>query len=91
VPAANGAIVEDVVARIYRLVVEGELDDEMDGLEAFTLTAAAGTTTLTGPVRDQAELHGIVQRLTSLDVRLLEITAIDEAGRPVGIAEPILS
>jgi len=73
-----------VVARTYRLVVEGELDDEVEiGLEGFTLTSAAGTTTLTGSIRDQAELHGLLQRVTSLDLTLLEVTPIDEAGQPV--------
>jgi hypothetical protein len=89
-PAASGAIVEDVVAQTYRLVVEGELDEEMDGLEGFTLTTAAGTTTLTGLIRDQAELHGLLQRMSSLDLTVLEVTAVDEAGQPIAPEEQVL-
>jgi hypothetical protein len=80
-PAANCATVEDMAARGYQLIVEGELCDEFELVfEGFTLTRAAGTTTLTGIVRDQAELQGILQRLSNLGT-LLELTAIDEGGQ----------
>ncbi len=79
------AIVEDVAARRYQLVVEGgELDDELELVfEGYTLTRSARTTTLTGLVRDQAELQGLLQHMSSLGLTLLEVTAIDEAGQPV--------
>jgi hypothetical protein len=84
-PAAKCATVEDVAARGYQMIVEGELGDELElAFEGFTLTRAAGTTTLTGIVRDQAELQGILQRLSSLGT-LLELTATDEGG-PAGRA-----
>jgi hypothetical protein len=35
-----------------------------------------GTTVLTGPVRDQAELQGILQRVSDLGLTLLSATAI---------------
>jgi hypothetical protein len=80
-PAAKCATVEDVAAREYQLIVEGELGDELELVfEGFTLTRAAGKTTLTGIVRDQAELQGMLQRLSSLGT-LLELTAIDEGGQ----------
>ena len=59
--------------------------------EGMELAHAEGTTTLTGPVRDQAELQGLLQRVSDLGLTLLEVTAIDDqterasAGRqPVG-------
>ena len=61
-----------MAARGYQLIVEGVGDEFELVFEGFTLTRAAGTTTLTGIVRDQAELQGILQRLSSLGT-LLEL------------------
>ena len=47
----------------------------------MTLTRTEGTTTLTGPVRDQAELQGLLQRVSDLGLTLLEVVVIDEVGR----------
>ena len=50
--------------------------------EGMTLARAEGTTTLTGPVRDQAELQGLLQRVSDLGLTLLEVTSVDEVERP---------
>ncbi len=64
--------------REYQLVVEGELSDRMQAaFEGMNLTRGDGTTTLTGIVRDQAELQGILQRITDLGLTLLDLTAVD--------------
>jgi len=64
----------------YRLTVEGELSDRAGAAFAgMTLTRAKGRTVLVGPVRDQAELHGILQRVSDLGLTLLSATAVDEA------------
>ena len=49
--------------------------------DGMTLARSDGNTTLTGPVRDQAELQGILQRVSSLGLTLLEAVALDEAGK----------
>lgn len=68
--------------RRYRLIVEGELSDHSTlALEGMTLTRNDGTTTLTGYVRDQAELHGLLRRVSDLGLTLLEVSAIDGARR----------
>ena len=41
----------------------------------MTLTRADGTTTLSGHVRDQAELQGLLQRVSDLGLTLLEVKA----------------
>jgi hypothetical protein len=65
--------------RTYRLVVEGELGDHLaSALDGMTLTHASGRTTLTGDVRDQAELQGVLRRISDLGLTLLEVTALDE-------------
>ena len=66
--------------REYRLIVEGELSDSMEvTFEGMTLTREEGRTVIAGPVRDQAELQGLLQHVTALGLTLLEATAL-EAG-----------
>lgn len=65
--------------REYRLVVEGELSDPAGrAFEGMTLTRELGKTVLTGSVRDQAELQGLLQRVSDLGLTLLDATALDE-------------
>jgi hypothetical protein len=66
------------------VIVEGELSDRMQpAFEGMTLTRAGGNTTLTGPVRDQAELQGLLQRVSNLGLTLLEAVALaDASSRP---------
>ena len=65
-------------SREYRLVVEGELSDRMQlAFEGMNITRSDGTTTLTGTIRDQAELQGVLQRITDLGLTLLDLTAVD--------------
>src|SRR5262245_9384373 len=53
----------------------------------MTLTREGGTTVLRGPVRDQSELQGLLQRVSDLGLTLLSATATDgEAAAP---AEPV--
>jgi hypothetical protein len=66
-------------SRQYRLVVEGELSDRVGlALEGMTMSREGGNTVLIGPVRDQAELHGYLQRLSDFGLTLLSATAVDE-------------
>jgi hypothetical protein len=73
--------------RNYRLIVEGELSDALEpAFHGMTLTRAAGNTALTGSVRDQAELQGLLRRVSDLGLTLLEAKAIDAqntAGPPL--------
>ncbi|RYV49640.1 hypothetical protein [Pengzhenrongella frigida] len=70
----------------YRLRVAGHLDRHWSawfgGLE---LTHEAdGTTSLSGVVSDQAELHGLLTRVRDLGVTLISVEAVDppaSAGR----------
>jgi hypothetical protein len=48
----------------------------------MTLTRAGGNTTLTGPVRDQSELQGLLMRISDLGLTLLDVTTLDEHGLP---------
>jgi hypothetical protein len=68
-----------MAAREYRLTVDGELSDIAgQAFEGMTLTRGAGTTLLVGRLRDQAELHGVLQRVSDLGLTLLNATVVDE-------------
>jgi hypothetical protein len=72
--------------RNYRLIVEGELGDYLEPtFHGMTLTRAQGNTELTGLVRDQAELQGLLQRVSALGLTLLGVSAIGQRrGRLTG-------
>jgi hypothetical protein len=63
---------------VIRLV--GQLDSSWsDWFEGFTLSNGAdGYTTLTGPVTDQAALHGLLRRVGDLGVALISINIMDD-------------
>ena len=60
----------------YVLRVSGHLDPHWSAWFAGLSLAhdADGTTTLTGAVADQAELHGILSRIRDLGVTLISVT-----------------
>ena len=63
----------------YEIRLRGRLDPRwatwFDGM-ALT-TADDGTTTLRGPVTDQAALHGLLQKVRDLGLPLLSVTPLD--------------
>jgi hypothetical protein len=68
-----------MAGREYRLTVDGELSDRVGpAFAGMTLTRAHGKTVLVGFVRDQAELHGILQRIFDLGLTLLSASTVDE-------------
>jgi hypothetical protein len=68
-----------MAGRKYRIVVKGELSDSMGvAFGGMALTRESGNTMLAGPVRDQAELQGLLRRVSDLGLTLLEATAVDE-------------
>ena len=70
-------------SRQYRLIVEGELSDQVGlTLEGMTLSREGGNTVLVGRVRDQAELQGFLQRLSYFGLTLLSATAVEEQSPP---------
>ena len=60
----------------YEIRLEGHLDPRWSAwFGGLTLTTAPdGTTTLHGPVADQAELHGLLQRLRDIGIPLISVT-----------------
>ena len=62
--------------RVYRIRVAGRLDARwsswFDGLDVRS--DQDGSTSLTGPVADQAALHGLLTRVRDLGLELLSVT-----------------
>ena len=68
-------------SREYRLTVEGELSDRVSSaFEGMTMTREDGKTVLIGLVRDQAQLQGLIQRVSDLGLTLLSAQVVDESG-----------
>lgn len=62
----------------YAVNVQGHLDDHWAGwLGELTVTRNDdGTTTLVGPVTDQAALHGLLAKIRDLGLPLISVTSI---------------
>src|SRR5215475_10712409 len=65
---------EPVVGTTYELVIRGELDARYGSLfEGMRLEQAAGTTILTGTIRDRAQLYGYIDRIEELGLELVSV------------------
>lgn len=63
---------------IYQIRVEGVLDRGWSQwFGAMVITTECGATLLTGPVRDQAALHGLLGRIRDLGLSLVLVERID--------------
>jgi len=63
----------------YRIVVRGELDSRFAYLfNGMQMKQVEGTTTLTGEVIDQAQLHGYIGRFEELGLELLSVEQMRE-------------
>jgi hypothetical protein len=69
---------------IYRIVVRGELSHRyLSAFEGMTLAAGDGQTTISGPVVDQAQLYGLLDRVSDLGLELISVNPTPEpAARP---------
>jgi hypothetical protein len=62
----------------YRVVVRGRLGEHLaDGFEHLELDAAPGQSSLTGTFADQAQLHGLLDRLRDLGIQLVSVNPVD--------------
>ena len=64
---------------VYEIRLQGQLGQRFsDWFEGFTLTNESdGTTTLAGPVTDQAALHGLLRRVGDLGVTLISVNDLE--------------
>jgi hypothetical protein len=63
----------------YRITVDGHLDDHWSVWLGSLILAREndGTTTLTGPVIDQAALHGLLAKIRDLGIILISVEPVD--------------
>ena len=77
-----------MAATRYRLVLDGELSPRYStAFEGMHMKSESGLTVIVGTIEDQAHLHGLLDRIASLGIKLVSIaprtTAGDTcAGRP---------
>jgi hypothetical protein len=67
---------------VYQLRVAGRLDQHWSAwFGGLALTDEDdGSTSLIGPVADQAELHGLLAKIRDLGVTLISVTVVDPPG-----------
>lgn len=67
----------------YEIRLQGQLDAcWTDWFDGFRLTEENdGTTTLTGPVVDQAALHGLLRRVGDLGATLISVNVLTRSDR----------
>jgi hypothetical protein len=66
----------------YQIRITGQLDARWaDWFEGLTITLDGGDTLITGPVVDQAALHGLLKRVRDLGMPLASVSPV-ESGPP---------
>ena len=62
---------------VYRIVVEGELSERYAAaFEGMEMETSGGRTILTGEVFDQPRLHGVLERINALGLRLVSVESV---------------
>ena len=73
--ATDGPARRSQELELHEIRVEGHLDERWaDWLEGLRFTHESdGTTTLTGPLADQAALHGVLTRIRDLALTIVSV------------------
>ena len=65
-------------SNVYRIKLKGRLDYSWScWFEPMAISTAGHATTLTGPVTDQAALHGVLNRIRDLNLTLLSVERLE--------------
>ena len=73
--ATDGSTRRPDGSELHEIRVQGHLDDRWsDWMEGLVFTHESdGTTTLTGPLADQAALHGVLTRIRDLALPIVSV------------------
>jgi hypothetical protein len=67
----------------YEIRLQGRLDPRWSSrFEGMTLTTGDGFTALTGPVVDQAALHGLLHQLRDIGLPLVSVRQVETDAEP---------
>jgi len=70
--------VSDVPGDIYEIRVKGRVDSRWFQCYAgLGVTYQAGDTILSGPIRDQSALHGVLERVRDLNLILISLERVE--------------
>ena len=73
----------------YEIRIKGRLSDSLlAAFEGLSATVEPGETVLHGPVADQEALHGLLDRIQSLGLELVEIRRLPAAPDDLVETEP---
>ena len=65
---------------VYRIVVRGELSERYAAaFEGMEMEAKSGRTVLTGEIIDEPHLHGILDRIGALGLKLVSVEDLSES------------
>jgi hypothetical protein len=68
----------DMPGNIYELRVKGRVDSRwFQCYEGLGVTYQAGDTILSGPIRDQSALHGVLERVRDLNLVLISLERVE--------------
>ena len=63
----------------YEIRITGRMSDSLTGVfEDFTAAVRPAETVMRGELRDQAELHGILDQIQSLGLELIEVRRLED-------------
>jgi hypothetical protein len=68
----------DMAGNIYEIRVKGRVDSRwFQCYEGLGVTYQAGDTILSGPIRDQSALHGVLERVRDLNLVLIALRRVE--------------
>ena len=72
---------DSLYTMIYQVRIKGLVVFQWDWFAGMTVSATEdGDTLITGPVEDQAALHGLLRKLRDRGLTLLSINGVDDEG-----------
>jgi hypothetical protein len=64
----------------YEIRIKGRMSDSLTGaFEDFTASVKPAETVMRGELRDQSELHGVLDQIQSLGLELIEVRRLPSA------------
>jgi hypothetical protein len=72
----------------YQIRIKGQLGSRWaDWFEGLTITLDGGDTLITGPVVDQAALHGLLKRVRDLGMPLVSVNPVEPGPPTLGTGQ----